>query len=321
MNILIIGGTNFIGWKLVELLHIADKTVIVVNRGNKKKQYPNNTTHIALDRNDYGGMISLLKEQYFDVVFDMCAFNGNDMKHTIDLFDKKVGKYVFISSAATYLEPAVLPINEDFEQGIHPVWGIYGNGKLECERILLDAYKEKGFPAIIVRPSYVYGIGNTIDRETFLFDRITKGRTILMPGYGESVIQLGEVTDLCEALIKIAELPGGIGNCYNISGNEYLTLKGLVDIIALILKKDPKIVYIDPRKYGMKDRDIFPFDNSTYFTSCKKYSNEFNWEPKVSLMQGLSLAYNFWVNSESKIKTKYEKEDVVLTDLLSHGII
>ncbi|MEK7167031.1 MAG: NAD-dependent epimerase/dehydratase family protein [Patescibacteria group bacterium] len=321
MNILIIGGSNFIGWRFVGFLEEDEHTITVINRGNRQRQYPSNIRHIISDRNDRERIKKIIEGQFYDVVYDMCASNGDDMKYTVDLFNGKTQKYVFISSAASYLEPSILPIAEDYKQGIHAIWGRYGGGKLECETILMDAYKNIGFPSVIIRPSYVYGIGNTIDRETFLFDRISKGRPILIPGDGDSVIQLGEVSDLCEALLVLGKSTKGTGECYNVSGNEYVTLNSLVSIVASIVKKDYKTISIFPAKYEMKDRDIFPFDNCTYFTSCKKFSEEFHWEPKVTLIEGLQSAYLDWVNSLERLATKYKNEDIVLADLSARQMI
>ncbi len=312
MKILIIGGSNFIGWRFVELLGKTNHSVTVINRGNHHRAYPNNATHRLADRNDFDNMAAAIGDNTFDAVFDMCGFVESDMQHTATLFGGRTKKYVFISTAATYLEPLILPITEDHPQGAHAVWGKYGSGKLACERVLLSAYKESGFPAVIVRPSYVYGVGNTIDRETRLFDRITKGRTVLIPGDGEAVIQLGEVSDVCKALLSIAETPKGIGECYNISGNELVTLKSLVELAAKIVGKDYKATHVNPKDYGMTDRDIFPFDNCTYFTASDRFSNDFGWSPAVSLTDGLAAAYNEWLHASDKLKTSYENEDVVL---------
>ncbi len=315
MNILIIGGSNFIGWRLVESLAKTKHSVTVINRGNHQKTYPDNVTHHLADRNDYDKMAAIIGDTMYDAVFDMCGYVEGDMEHTVKLFGDHTKKYVFISSAATYIEPLTLPISEDHPQGIHGVWGKYGGGKLACERVLLAAYEASSFPAVVVRPSYVYGIGNTIDRETWLFDRITKGRTILIPSDGEAVIQLGEVSDLCKALLGIAETPKGPGECYNISGNELVTLKSLVALVAKIVRKDYKTVCVKAKDYGMTDRDIFPFDDCTYFTASDKFSNDFGWSPEVSLFDGLTAAYSEWLHSPNRLNTKYENEDLILSKL------
>lgn len=315
MNILVIGGSKFIGWRLVELLGKTQHTVTVINRGNYPRKYPANVTHHVADRNNYEQMLAIVKTATYDVVFDMCGYVENDMKYVARLFTARTMKYVFISTAATYLEPLEMPIAEDYAQGVHGVWGGYGNGKLACEKVLLSAYKKNGFPAVIVRPSYVYGVGNTIDRETFLFDRITKGRTILVPSDGEAVIQHGEVTDLCRTLLAIAEMPKGVGECYNISGQELVTLNGLVRLVAKVVGKDAKITFVTPKDYGMADRDIFPFDNVSYFTTSEKFSKDFGWSPAVSLIDGLTAAYNEWLHAADRLPTNYEHEDSILAQL------
>lgn len=316
MNILIIGGSNFIGWRFVEHLGQTKHKVTVVNRGNHQRNYADNVTHIVCDRHDVAQFLKVIKSVKYDVVYDMCAFVGEVMQSTVNLFaSKPPKKYVFISTAATYIEPKELPLDEEYPKGIHGIWGKYGGGKLDCETVLLDSHAKNNFPAVIVRPSYVYGIGNTIDRETFLFDRITKGRKLLVPGCGEAVIQLGEVTDLCRALLAIAEMHGGVGSCYNVSGNELITLNGLVSLVAEIIGKNYQKIFVNPKKYGMTDRDIFPFDNSTYFTSCEKFTSEFQWKPMVSLRSGLTQSYETWLSSTNRLPTHYEKEDLVLTDI------
>jgi nucleoside-diphosphate-sugar epimerase len=319
VKILIVGGSKFIGWRFVELLGKTDYAVTVINRDNHPRKYPSNITHYIADRNDYDKMAAAIGDTTYDAVFDMCGFVEDDMRHIVKLFSGRTNKYVFVSTAATYLEPLEMPIAEDYAQGAHGVWGAYGSGKLACERILLSAYKESGFPAVIVRPSCVYGIGNTIDRETFLFDRIMKGRAILIPGDGEAVIQLGEVDDLCQALLKIAETPTGIGECYNISGHELITLNSLVRLVAKIVGRGYMAVSVRPKDYGMTDRDIFPFDNISYFTTSEKFSRDFGWSPVASLADGLTAAYDEWLHSSAKLPTKYDKEDALLKIINNTG--
>lgn len=320
MNILVIGGSNFIGWRFVELLGKTQHTITIINRGNHQRKYPSNATHRVANRNDYDKMLVAVGDTTYDAVFDMCGYVESDMKHTVELFGDRAKKYVFISTAATYLEPLSMPIAEDYAQGAHGVWGKYGSGKLACEQILLSAHERDGFPAVIVRPSYVYGIDNTIDRETLLFDRITKDRTILVPSDGEAVIQLGEVSDLCKALLMIAESPKGLGECYNVSGHELITLNSLVRLVAKIVGKEFKTVCVTPRDYGMTDRDIFPFDSVSYFTTSEKFSRDFGWSPEVSLVDGLMAAYNDWVDSSHRLPTTYEKENAVLARLIDGGL-
>lgn len=315
MNVLVIGGSKFIGWTLIQQLDELNHSVTVMNRGNIKREYGKNTQHVVADRNNFTLMQKALGENTYDVVFDMCGNVASDFQHTLDLFAGRIKRYIFISTAATYLEALTLPLTEDSPQGSHGVWGAYGGGKLDCERLLFNAYNDTGFPVTVIRPSYVYGVGNAIDRETFLFNRIDKDRTILIPGDGQAVIQLGDVSDLCSALIKVAESAKGIGEAYNVSGNEFMTLNSIVELIAQIVGKPAKIMHVSPSKYNMTDRDLFPFDNVTYFTSAEKFRQAFNWTPKTTLYEGLINAHSVWANSDNRLPTSYENEDAVLSNI------
>lgn len=318
MKILVIGGSNFIGWHLVEQLSKTKHQVTVINRGNHNRTYPRNVTYIKCDRNEIGE-IAIKSNLSFDVVYDMCAFNSEQIVPTIEFFKNKVKRYVFISSSAAYLDNQILPIPETAPCGYHPQWGAYGNAKYECEIKLRQAYEECFFPYTIIRPSYVYGIGNPIDRETLLFDRISKGKPIFIPYSGYGVIQLGNVSDLCNALCLLLNSDVGIGETYNVSGEEYVTLNGLVECIENIVGKKSTTYHVDPTKYGFTQRNVFPFENNTYFTSIYKFKNDFNWEPKISLNDGLKEAYLYW--QKNPLITKYDNEEKLFQILKANGEI
>jgi hypothetical protein len=71
-------------------------------------------------------------------------------------------------------------------------------------------------------------------------------------------------------------------------------------------------VAVCPKDHGMTDRDVFPFDNVSYFTDCGKFSKDFGWSPEVSLVEGLTTTYSEWLSSSHRLPTNYEKEDAVL---------
>jgi nucleoside-diphosphate-sugar epimerase len=68
MSILVIGGSKFIGWRLVELLGTTDHAVTVINRGNYQRDYPTNVTHHVADRNDYDKMLAAVGDTTYDAV-------------------------------------------------------------------------------------------------------------------------------------------------------------------------------------------------------------------------------------------------------------
>lgn len=321
MKVLVIGGSNFIGWHLVKRLNEISNDVVVFNRGNHQRNYPEWVRYVRGDRSERNKLKSLADTECFDVVFDMCTFNEDHASDVVYALNESAKKVIFISSSAAYLDNQVMPLKEDALCGFHPQWGAYGNAKYNAECTYLEAYKRDQFPIIIIRPSYVYGPDNTIDRETKLFDRITKGRPVLVPYSGDGVIQLGYIDDLCSALMTIAVSQVRYGEIYNISGNELITLNGLVELVSRIVGIHALVYHVDPVELGFSQRDLFPFENNTYFTCIEKAKEAFGWSPKVGLYEGLKASYDLWKQGCSPAKTKYESEDKAILLLQDKGVI
>lgn len=313
MKILILGGSYFIGWNL--LLSSAENKrneIWVINRATRKRQYPVNVTHIKCDRSDSKKMIESVKDKFFDVIYDLCAVKREDSEGACKIFAKKTKHFIHISSPAVYLPSESFPIKETFSVGRHPVWGEYGQNKLNTEEVLMKAHQSSDFPVTIVRPSYVYGTCNNIPREKFLFDRIQQDRPILLPNGGDAIIQLGHVKDLVHALILIANHPKrSIGEIYNISNNEYITLRGLTMLVGKIMGKKVNIISVDTKRMCIPDRDIFPFDNETYFTDIKKVKKHLNFDSMYTLEKGFTEEYLFWKDSEKEV-VDFTKENKIL---------
>ena len=74
---------------------------------------------------------------------------------TSSSFEGRCGQYVYISSASAYQKPvAHLPITESTPLR-NPFWQ-YSRDKIASEDLLVAAYRERGFPATIIRPSHTY---------------------------------------------------------------------------------------------------------------------------------------------------------------------
>lgn len=320
MKILIMGGSYFIGWHLVNKLAKDGHIIWVFNRGTKQRKYPSNVKHLKGDRNDVPKMLELINQFTYDVIFDFSAFKSEQIEVMIKNFLGKIKRFFFISTAAVYVQSEIFPIKEEFPVGKHHIWGSYGSNKLDCEKILLDAFYQNGFPVTIFRPSYVYGPENYILREKFLYDRISQSRKILVPGDGNAIIQLGHVFDLTEAWIATLLDAKSIGKIYNISGEEYITLNGLVHFVGELMHKSFDILHINPEEFNLTARDIFPFDNCTYLTDITKIKNDLKFIPKYNLKTGLEEGLKLWLKSSQKNNlSDYSKEDFVLKNIKFHG--
>lgn len=295
-HVLIIGGSNYIGWELLSKL--SEYELIVVNRGNKDRVYPENVKHIVSDRSSLAENYKSVIESS-DAVIDMCAYSSEDIKSTIKI-TKHVEQYVLISSAAVYLESEIFPISENFEKGKHNTWGEYGYGKLKAENTLIDNINNN-CSYTIVRPSYVYGNSNPIHRERFLYERIRYEDEVLIPRGGDAIIQLGHVDDLTEFLKKLMFNKKSYNEIFNYSSEEYIKLTGLVTLASELLGKEANTKFVDTKKFNISDREIFPFDNQTYFTDITRAKELIGMCPKINLREGLQKAF---LEYDSKIDYK-----------------
>jgi nucleoside-diphosphate-sugar epimerase len=100
-KVLIFGGTQFVGKRLVSCLLEKGYDVTVVSRGNWPVPHKNAINHVIADRYDPSTYGSLLNKKW-DVIVDQLAFYGFDAKILIDAFKGRVGKFVCVTSNAVY---------------------------------------------------------------------------------------------------------------------------------------------------------------------------------------------------------------------------
>lgn len=256
MEILIIGGSRFVGPLLIEKLLSKNHRITVFNRGTHNIG-SKSITKIAGDRND-GFEI----DDEFDVVVDMCAYNG---KHTSAAIGQlKFDFFVHMGTGAAYKKTKKFPLTEESPLGDWPVWGDYNKGKVECEKVLASSNVRYA----TVRPVYILGPNNYCDREHFIYSRIKTGSEILIPGNGNAEVQFVFAKDVAESIALIIEKKA-VG-AFNCACSESITLNGLVEEMGRIVGKPPRIK-LRPEKDGANfSESEFPFANETFLCANEK---------------------------------------------------
>jgi len=257
MKILIIGGSRFVGPLLVRKLVTNGHAVTVFNRGKIKTEYPESVNFIKGDRNSGFNI-----DQHFDVVIDTCAYNGRQTKTALD--DLSYDFFIHFGSVASYKKTEVFPLVEESPSGDWPFMGEYSKGKVECEKVL----SESGKKYASIRPVYILGPDNYIDRENFIYTRINEEQTIILPGNGQALIQFVFVQDVVEILTLLAERK--IEGVFNCASDEAITLKGLTEYMAELVNKKPLIQYNSSADGSNYDGTEFPFANENMVCSNQK---------------------------------------------------
>jgi hypothetical protein len=117
----------------------------------------------------------------------------------------------------------------------------FGTDKAQCER---ETQRVFGDRAIVVRPTYIVGPGDTSDRFPYWPQRLAKGGEVLAPGRRDDPMQIIDVRDLAEFMVRLLEnKKTGI---YNVAGPKTaLTAREFYPAAAEALKADVKFTYVD----------------------------------------------------------------------------
>jgi nucleoside-diphosphate-sugar epimerase len=247
MRTLILGGSTFVGRRLVGLLDELGHEVAVLNRGKTPSDLPEGVTRLIGDRTDVESLRSALSGREFDAVFDVSGFvmvaGGGDYAALLDLLDGSVGAYVFVSSIMAYEPSGLMPWTEDMPTTTDPPT-TYGGFKAFAEQTLIDRHARHGFPASIARPAAIYGPDNNIhDMETAMFTRLRQGRPILLPHGGLVTTSYGHVDDLCTNLMEMAANSDCHGQIVNTTGSAASAL-AYTETLAHIVGAQPDIRFL-----------------------------------------------------------------------------
>jgi len=243
---LVIGGTLFIGRALVPRLLERGHQVTILHRGDSHP-FAGKVEQVRGDRNDVESMKRLLADGDFELVFDNVydwrrGTKAEQVAAPAEACGPKLRRYVFMSSVAAYGDG--LDHDED-DPLAPPNWpDSYCRNKAETERALLRLHQEKGFPAVTLRPPFVYGPHNPFEREQFFWDRILADRPVIIPGDGSRLMQLVFVDDLAEAAVRAAERDAAVGRAYNVAQPSPVTQEELVQALALAAGRDVRLVNI-----------------------------------------------------------------------------
>jgi nucleoside-diphosphate-sugar epimerase len=242
---LILGGTSFVGGRLLEHLHAAGAEVTLLNRGSTPP--PAGVQQLVADRKDDASVRAVLDGSEWDAVYDVSGFvmaaGGSSFDLLVDLLDGRIGRYVYVSSIMAYAPSGFFPWHEDQPYREEPPT-TYGGFKAYAERVLLGAARERGFPATVARPAAIYGRENNIyDMEAAMFTRLRRGLPVLLPHGGLVTTSYGHIDDLCTALLVLGRHPAAVGEAFNVTG-EGVTSAQYVQTLAEIVGAEPDVVHV-----------------------------------------------------------------------------
>ncbi|MDR0959620.1 MAG: NAD-dependent epimerase/dehydratase family protein [Propionibacteriaceae bacterium] len=245
-TVLFIGGTGTISWSCATEAIAAGWKVSVLNRGNfAKRPLPEGAELITADLDDDAALTNAVGGREFDVVADFMSFTTDRLERNMKLFEGKMGQYVFISSASAYAKPvARLPITESTPLA-NPFWQ-YSRDKIACENLLVEAFRDRGFPATIVRPSHTYDAGLLPNHGEWTdIVRMRAGKPIVVLGDGTSLWTLTHASDFAQWYVPLLGERRAIGDVFQITSDEAIPWDAIYrELASAAGVSDPQFVHV-----------------------------------------------------------------------------
>jgi nucleoside-diphosphate-sugar epimerase len=248
MRILFIGGTGLISSACTQLAVERGLDLVLLNRGSRAAA-PAGATSLTADIRDREATARALAGQRFDAVVDWIAFTPEDAERDLELFGDSTRQYVFISSASAYQKPVGhYHITEDTPLA-NPYWQ-YSRDKIACEELLLRAYRERGFPVTIVRPSLTYGdtqipmVVNSWQKPYTAVARMRAGKPVIVPGDGTSLWTITHNSDFAKGFLGLLGHQQALGHAFHITSDEVLTWDQVYQAVAAAAGVEARIVHI-----------------------------------------------------------------------------
>ena len=245
LRVLFIGGSGIISSACSQLAVQRGIKLSVLNRGaTHLRPLPPGAEVLHGDIRDPLAAREVLGDREWDAVVDWVAFTPGHVRGDIDLFRGRTGQYVFISSASAYqTPPSRVPVTESTPLR-NPFWQ-YSRDKIACEDLLVEAYRENGFPATIVRPSHTY------DRTSIPFDgkwtalaRMRAGKEVVVHGDGTSLWTLTHHADFARGFVPLLGHPRTVGEAFQITSDDVLTWNQIAETLAAAAGATARIVHV-----------------------------------------------------------------------------
>ncbi|RME58782.1 MAG: SDR family oxidoreductase, partial [Caldilineae bacterium] len=249
MNLLILGGTVFLGRHIVEAALTRGHQVTLFNRGQHNPDLFPEVEKLRGDRDpNVGDGLQALEGRSWDAVIDTCGYAPRIVEASATLLAGAVAHYTFVSSLSAYAsfatphqdEYAPLAVMED--PTVEEITGeTYGPLKVLCEQAAEAAMPGQ---VCVVRPGLIVGPHDPTDRFTYWPVRVARGGRVLAPGRPDYPIEYTDVRDLAAWIVHAAEQR--LAGPFNVSGPEQPTTLGdLLETSRTVSDSNAEFVWID----------------------------------------------------------------------------
>jgi 2'-hydroxyisoflavone reductase len=257
MNILFIGGTQFVGRHIVRAAMARGHEITLFHRGRTNRGLFPEAEELIGDRD---GELDSLGNRTWDVAVDSCGYVPRVVRQSAEFLKASVASYMFVSTISVYADTGESSLDESSEldttddpatEEINS--DTYGPLKVLCEREVQRVYRDR---SLIVRPGVVVGPHDPTDRFTYWVDRFNRGGDVLCPDVDDQPVQFIDARDLAAWIIRMIEQQK-VG-VYNATGpEEPLFLKPCLLVCRAVCGPHAHPVWVSDQ--FLREQDVTPF--------------------------------------------------------------
>ena len=293
-NILIIGGTGFIGYHLaIATLKLGWKVTSISYSKPKKIRKIKNVKYILCDITKKNLLKKKIQKDYEFVVNlgghvnhsnKVKTYNSHFIgcKNIAEIFLKKnIKSFVQIGSSAEY---GTLN-SPHYEKFTCSPKSVYGKAKLLATKHLMKLYKKYKFPVSVIRVYQAYGPRQDFNRFVPIVIKGCLTRKFFPCSHGNQFRDFLYIEDVISSIIKCLKLEKSNGEIFNIGSGKPKQIKKIInDLVKISNGGLPQFGEIKLR--ADETLSIYP--------NIKKAKKILDWTPKVPFDKGLKKTINFY---------------------------
>jgi nucleoside-diphosphate-sugar epimerase len=310
VRVLFVGGTGNISAAASRLLVREGHDLHLLTRGTRGAGIPG-ARMLRADIHDLPAVSTLTAGLSWDAVVDWVAFRQEDVERDLSLFRGRTRQYVFISSATVYQKPPRSPFLTESTPLGNPYWE-YARLKIACELRLAQAYREEGFPAVIVRPSHTYdtvlplAIGGWQDYS--IIPRMRRGQAVVVHGDGTSLWTLTHAEDFAAGLAGLLGNPQAAGHSFHITSDEVLSWNQIYAAVAEAAGTEARILhlpsdFIAAREPSLAGTLLGDKAHSVLFDNTKIKSFVPGYRARIPFREGIRRTLAWFEDSPERMKS------------------
>lgn len=242
-DILVIGGTGFIGRALTRALVASGRGVRVLSRGasNPFADLGPAVEIVPVSLRDRDGLARAMAG--VDTVYHLAraeeasweGYLENDVAVTEAIADAAIAagvrRFVYTGTIASYDASRQGPpiteatgFGDDMEHR-----NLYARSKALCEERLTELCRTRGLPLVIARPGIVVGPGGPLQH--WGIGRWHGAGAVRIWGDGRNILPFVLVDDVADGLVRILDAEGVVGRSFNLVGEPLMSARDYFDAI------------------------------------------------------------------------------------------